>query len=59
MPGNVAGELARDKAAVAHDDHLVGDALYFVKLVRDVEDCHTARIQLGDQLKQTFRLAGG
>jgi hypothetical protein len=59
MPGNVAGELTRDKASVAHDDHLVGDALDFVKLVRDVKHRHTSRIQLGDQLKQTFGLAGG
>ena len=37
----------------------MGDALYFVELVRDVEHRHAARIQLGDQLKQTFGLAGG
>ena len=58
MAGNVAGGLARDEAAVAHHDDLVGDALYFVELVRDVDDGHAGRIQLRDQLEQAFSLAG-
>ena len=57
MSGNVAGKLTRDKATVPHHDYLVGDALYFVELVRNVEHRHTASIQLSNQLKETFGLA--
>ena len=36
----LGGRRARDEAAVAHHDHLVGDALDLVELVRDVDDGH-------------------
>ena len=38
--------LAGDEAAVAHHDHLVGDALDLVELVRDVDDGHAVGLEL-------------
>ena len=47
------------KAAVAHHNHLVGNTLHFVELVRDVDDGHAIGAQLGDQFEQALGLAGG
>jgi hypothetical protein len=51
----VRGGVARDEAAVAHHDHLVGDALHLVELVRDVDESHAVGLELRHQREQALR----
>ena len=54
---DVRRQLARDEAAVAHHDDLIGDALNLVELVRDVDQRDAVGLQLRDQCEQALGLA--